>query len=325
MVRGSVREFPRGKIAAGKFDFRLNRVMLPGYNMFQSCSNVSLGQSRRREVSMQRFVKSLLKSSFVFVVLGLLVMLTPIAANAGNIYYAWDYATLQLAIEACELYNGGLVIADAVTYNENIYISSDNVTLMGQGNATHISPDTGSAIAILGDQVTVMNLRATSPGVTVHVYGSRNKLSGLSITTGDIYYAIEIGWDESHPAYFNVVENVNIENEGNGGGIWLKDYTYNNSIVNTTIIGVRYDGIAVYPLSTHNRISGCHIGNPSDQYRALAIHGDYGTITGCVLGKGTTNGSVWFAPTSSYWVYDSNHESGSISVYGVGHVIGDHT
>jgi hypothetical protein len=130
---------------------------------------------------MQRFVKSLLKSSFVFVVLWFLVLLTPIAAIAGNIYYAWGYATLQLAIEACEVYNGGLLIADAVTYNETIIISSDNVTLMGQGNATHICPDSGIPINILGDHVTVMNLRITAEGIGVRVFGSRNKLSGLSI------------------------------------------------------------------------------------------------------------------------------------------------
>ncbi|RJP16096.1 MAG: hypothetical protein C4520_18955 [Candidatus Abyssobacteria bacterium SURF_5] len=191
---------------------------------------------------------------------------TPATADHIYIIKAWNYGTLQLAINACESSGGGIVIADRKPYSESIVISSSNIVLQGQGKSTEINGNgIDPSITVSGTQVKICDLKVSSSGTGV---------DAINCTAADCEF-----------------ENLNISDSDNCGfyigGVEKSGTVITNCIVENT------KSHALKAEQSEMRVSGCFFGTPVPGTPGAAIEtvlsrGNHNIFTGNVLQEGST-------------------------------------
>jgi hypothetical protein len=217
--------------------------------------------------------------------------------TSNDIFYAANYATLQAAVTAAGANGGGIVIADVATHSENITMSSANVTLIGQGRGTVISAAANTtAIAISANDCVVKNLAVTAAatgstgkGITV-IGGDRCRIEGCWFLDGD--FGVDIG---------NGTDSLLVT--GCDFALAIDDYGVNagNGVTGTNI-----------------RVIGNNITTDATNSYPVNIGCDYVAITGNTIGTGYTGVSSYFGSNSSYIIYDSNYDAGTVTDAEVG-------
>jgi hypothetical protein len=194
-------------------------------------------------------------------ILTLVVAVQPRTAQAG--VWAWHYPTLQAAINACELYSGGTVVADAVTYNESIVIDSPNLVLQGQGKSTMITGVGGSpAITVTGSKVKVADLQVYSQGAdndAIYCTGAECEFEKIYVSGAGRY-------------------GLNIGGAGEYGSI-VSDCVVENTYASALVAG-----------QSRMRVSGCSFGQPTgtDVANATVLStGDHNSFTNNFIEPGS--------------------------------------
>lgn len=205
------------------------------------------------------------------------------------------YSTIANALAAASA--GDIVLVAPGTYNENLTMSTSQVTLMGHGVSTLINGGaTGDAIYVSADYCTIKSLSVkTTPG-------NGNPYCGIS-TVGAYTYISDV-----------------IVQDADKHGITILGGADRTRIYNCLIIQV--DDFAIRTVTDRFTILGCIVvNNARDTNRNIDIGGSYGTITGCSVVAGSyagiylTSGSSYVAVAANYVGYrvvngGSNNEVG---------------
>jgi nitrous oxidase accessory protein NosD len=237
---------------------------------------------------------------------------------------ASNYNTLQDAIDACEANGGGMVIADAQPYYENITIGSPYVQLMGHHNATVIDGGAnGPAIEITASDVTVRDLRVASQG-------DDSNLTGHNA----IYVHTESGLLQDI-----TIENVSVDDAGmnaivisSADNLRLKRITVNDcdncgicvqgsTDIDIDDVIVEYsNNSAVYVDSDSSRITIRSVKHVASSGAALtwpiAIDGDYVIVEHCVIRTVCSGYSVVLHGSSNRCLIHGNSLAGNILNWG---------
>lgn len=164
-----------------------------------------------------------------------------------------SYVTIQEAINAAD--PGDEITVEPGTYNENVFINKENITLTSQGAVIIQAADPNkNAVSITANGAKISGFTIT--GASGHYHDSSKNLeigySGIhieanncSITNNELKgNAIGIGLSG---ASYNLLEK-NIITDNPMCGIMVEDLSYNNKIYNNTIDnnGYGYPGVGVF-------------------------------------------------------------------------------
>ncbi|MGA1793517.1 MAG: NosD domain-containing protein [Thermoplasmatota archaeon] len=159
---------------------------------------------------------------------------------------AGDFTTIQDAVNAAS--DGDTILVNPGTYNEQVGINKNGITLMGSGaQNTIINPGTGSTgIGISGRWINISSMQIINGIVGVSIVGSSNIYISDIIVNNNVLYGIEIATSN----YCNISKSVSLKNSY-GIRIHISDNNeiYNNNIYENNI-GIYYyqskDNIATF-------------------------------------------------------------------------------